>query len=383
MALTRSRATTPAVGLRAPHAMSVTIPIRFQCPLCLDVLRRPIQLPCCQRHLCLECFKRALELTSVNCGFCRRRVVGFARTKQYKVDDTLWTAIQTTCPFLGRDGDREPLVDFFDEDAPPLHADRNDDVSIVAAGDVSIPDPATTRELHAFYERPVEAHDVEHRALEQTLEFLQHDLEFTAALAATSSTSPSSRSLDRLLAEKSHEFERGTGGRHHAATATGTKRARTRSAGTASDAKQPKLDRFFVASHARRAGPAERVGGAVKCDAQVHGEIPEPSRTYFLRSASHSPPVTKKRRRRRVDRSKPLLQLTLDPTLSSVALHTRSRDPPRARSVHSKALGSKCRMLTRQRRRQSAWKCVQCTYTNTCFDNRCRMCRSLSRPEAS
>lgn len=33
----------------------------------------------------MECFERALELTSVNCGFCRRRIVGFARTNQNKV----------------------------------------------------------------------------------------------------------------------------------------------------------------------------------------------------------------------------------------------------------------------------------------------------------
>lgn len=33
----------------------------------------------------MECFDRALELTSVNCGFCRKRIVGFARKKQNKV----------------------------------------------------------------------------------------------------------------------------------------------------------------------------------------------------------------------------------------------------------------------------------------------------------
>lgn len=35
----------------------------------------------------MECFERALELTSVNCGFCRKRIVGFARKKQNKVHD--------------------------------------------------------------------------------------------------------------------------------------------------------------------------------------------------------------------------------------------------------------------------------------------------------
>uniref|UniRef100_A0AAV1TW71 RING-type E3 ubiquitin transferase n=1 Tax=Peronospora matthiolae TaxID=2874970 RepID=A0AAV1TW71_9STRA len=392
MALTRSRATTPTMVLPATPAMSVTIPIRFQCPLCLDVLRRPIQLPCCQRHLCLECFKRALELTSVNCGFCRRRVVGFARTKQYKVDDTLWTAIQATCPFLRRESnkdEREPLVDFFDEDAPPLHSVRNDAVSITDG--VSITDRETTRELQAFYDRPLHLRDVEdQRALEQTLEFLQHDLEFTAALAATSSKSSSSRSFERLLTEKSCEPKRTNGS--NVTTAVGAKRARTRSTVTfASDEKQSKLTHFFVASQAdsshaedtrqnQRGTCSTRAEAASPCGTPVHSEMKEPTRTYFLRSASHSPRPTKRRRRRPVERCKPLLQLKLDTTNSSVALHTRSRDPTRAHAVNSKTLAP-WRMLTRQRRRQSSWKCAQCTYTNTCFDKRCSMCRSLSRLE--
>jgi len=41
------------------------------------------------------------------------------------------------------------------------------------------------------------------------------------------------------------------------------------------------------------------------------------------------------------------------------------------------------KMLTRQGRRRGAWKCAHCTYTNTCFDSRCSMCRSLPLPEAA
>lgn len=32
-------------------APPLVLPVRFQCPLCFDVLREPIQLPCCKRHL--------------------------------------------------------------------------------------------------------------------------------------------------------------------------------------------------------------------------------------------------------------------------------------------------------------------------------------------
>lgn len=32
-------------------APPLRVPIHFQCPLCFDVLRRPILLPCCRRHL--------------------------------------------------------------------------------------------------------------------------------------------------------------------------------------------------------------------------------------------------------------------------------------------------------------------------------------------
>ena len=117
----------------------------------------------------MECFERGLELTSVNCGFCRRRVVGFARTKQYKVDEVMWQAIQLQCPFIGDiDDDRERLVEFFDEDAPPLHATQEDDHR------------ATSGDLKAFYTDQLQKHhaqvqEAEHRALQQTMDFLQND----------------------------------------------------------------------------------------------------------------------------------------------------------------------------------------------------------------
>ncbi|KAH7460826.1 hypothetical protein PRIC1_006122 [Phytophthora ramorum] len=382
MALTRSPASTAAL---APPASSVSIPIRFQCPLCLDVLRRPIQLPCCHRYLCMECFERGLELTSVNCGFCRRRVVGFARTKQYKVDAAMWAAVKARCPFLGDTADdREPLVEFFDEDAPPLHASGEDHPTT---------EQKSSGELKAFYDRQLQQHQThvkqaEQRALEQTIEFLQNDPEFTASLAASSPASSTSSSSSGLQmsgvtqgAKKKVKVNAAP-----MATRSASHRPVTRSAVSAADEKQPKLDHFFgsartTSSHAghnlRRTHSANV--GLSSPRAHTHLKIDEPHKKYFLRSASHSPTPTKERRRQPAKGGrKPLLQLTLDTTISPVALHTRSRGLKRANSVGSES----SKMRTRQSRRRSSWKCAECTYTNTCFDGRCSMCRSLPPPDA-
>ncbi|KAG7389835.1 hypothetical protein PHYPSEUDO_009348 [Phytophthora pseudosyringae] len=389
MALTRSRASTAPVAALADPGSSVSIPIRFQCPLCLDVLRRPIQLPCCHRYLCMECFERGLELTSVNCGFCRRRVVGFARTKQYKVDEAMWAAIKTQCPFLGDiEDDREPLVDFFDEDAPPLHNGSEDHPTARQE---------SSGELKAFYERQLREHqsqvkEAEQHALQQTIEFLQNDPEFSASLAASSSSSPSSSTSSSSSSDP--EVSRRERAKKKMKVATTTRsssnRPVTRSASNTVDEKQPKLDSFFgssraTSSHSGHSGQNLRRAHSTNVGlspprARTHLKIGEPHNKYFLRSASHSPTPTKERRRQPVKGQKPLLQLTLDTTISPVALHTRSRNLKRASSVDSESEPMK--MLTRQGRRRSSWKCLQCTYTNTCFESRCSMCRSLPPPEA-
>ncbi|ETP30859.1 hypothetical protein F442_20209 [Phytophthora nicotianae P10297] len=379
MALTRSRASTAPLAHPAPPAApmsSVSIPIRFQCPLCLDVLRRPIQLPCCQRYLCMECFERGLELTSVNCGFCRRRVVGFARTKQYKVDEAMWTAIKTQCPFLSDiPDDREPLVEFFDENAPPLHNGGEDHPTT---------SDESSGELKAFYEQQLREHqsqvqEAEQRALEQTIQFLENDLEFTASLAASPASSTSSSSSGPSLSGANKKMKVSAA---PMTTRSSSHRPITRSLSSVDD-KQPKLDSFFGSSRATSGHSGQnlrRTNVSLSSPrATTHLKIDEPHRKYFLRSASHSPTPTKQRRRQAVRGRKPLLQLTLDTTISPIALHTRSRDLKRASSEDSE---EPTKMLTRQGRRRSSWKCIQCTYTNTCFDNRCSMCRSLPPPEA-
>ncbi|ETV92336.1 hypothetical protein, variant [Aphanomyces invadans] len=78
----------------APTCERNCLPSRYQCPLCLDLLVSPVQLPCCRKHLCLTCFERAVDLTSTNCAFCRKRIVSFARRQSKKVDEALWAEIQ-------------------------------------------------------------------------------------------------------------------------------------------------------------------------------------------------------------------------------------------------------------------------------------------------
>lgn len=369
MALTRSRASTLPPSLLAPPFTSVSIPIRFQCPLCLDVLRRPIQLPCCHRYLCMECFERGLELTSVNCGFCRRRVIGFARTKQYKVDEAMWAAIKAQCPFLGDIAtDREPLVEFYDENAPPLHNSGEDHSTM---GDES------AGALNDYYEQQLRehqthVHEAEQRAFEQTIEFLQNDPEFTTCLASSplSSTSSSSSLVPEVRTATTM------------ATRSSNHRPITRSASNGVDGTQPKLDKFFGATRATANHSEQNLHGVHATNVGLspprvrpHLEIDATHKKYFLRSASHSPTPTKERRRQGVKGRKPLRQLTLDTTISPIALHTRSRDLKRAGCVDSTSEPTK--MLTRQSRRRSVWKCTHCTYTNTCFDSRCSMCRNL------
>ncbi|RHY63271.1 hypothetical protein DYB26_015084 [Aphanomyces astaci] len=43
----------------------------------------------------LACFERAVELTSTNCAFCRKRIVSFARRQSKKIDEIFWTEIQS------------------------------------------------------------------------------------------------------------------------------------------------------------------------------------------------------------------------------------------------------------------------------------------------
>ncbi|KAG7402256.1 hypothetical protein PHYBOEH_003515 [Phytophthora boehmeriae] len=329
----------------------------------------------------MECFERGLELTSVNCGFCRRRVVGFARTKQYKVDEGMWQAIKSQCPFLDQATaeEMEPAVEFYDEDAPPLHngGEGHSTAHSEASG-----------EIKEYYEQQLRDHQsqvqaAEARALEQTIEFLQNDPEFTASLSPASSTSSSSSGA-KPNPTRIHHGVKQKPKTTTIRTRTTKHKPVTRSVSNTEDAKQPKLDNFFGSSRAssRHSGSAHNLRshsdavGLESPRARSHLKVDGTSNKYFLRSASASP--TKHKRKQHGKGRKALLQLTLETTISPIALHTRSRDLKRASSCDLEP----SKMLTRQGRRRRSWKCAQCTFTNTCFDSRCSMCHSVPPPEA-
>ncbi|ETV68256.1 hypothetical protein H257_15715 [Aphanomyces astaci] len=149
--------TTAAVASSSVEEGSC-LPSRYQCPLCLDLLSSPVQLPCCRKHLCLACFERAVALTSANCAFCRKRIVSFARRQSKKIDDIFWTEIQSMT-----EGMDISTLTFESDDIDS----RSRPVNSAAPG-----------ELHTYYEqckaeREHERHLREQDQLAATLRFLE------------------------------------------------------------------------------------------------------------------------------------------------------------------------------------------------------------------
>ncbi|XP_069496262.1 E3 ubiquitin-protein ligase RNF169 isoform X2 [Ambystoma mexicanum] len=70
------------------------------CPLCLDVLLRPVTMPC--RHsVCLACFKRTVELANLCCPLCRSRISNWTRRRSREgtlVDAQLWERVRHSFP---------------------------------------------------------------------------------------------------------------------------------------------------------------------------------------------------------------------------------------------------------------------------------------------
>lgn len=70
---------------------------KLMCPICRGILIEPVTMPC-SHVLCLECFDGTMEMASLTCPLCRKRVGGWLRTakKQGKlVNSELWNYIQT------------------------------------------------------------------------------------------------------------------------------------------------------------------------------------------------------------------------------------------------------------------------------------------------
>lgn len=111
------------------------------------------------------------------------------------MDEALWRAIRAQCPFLKDAADEmedvAPLIEFVDEDAPPLHS-QGEDHPTTEPSDSNVDDKrkpsneARPGEIKAFYEQQLRAHHTrqredEQRALQQTMAFLEADPEYQAS----------------------------------------------------------------------------------------------------------------------------------------------------------------------------------------------------------
>ena len=72
----------------------------FQCPICLEILIEPVQMPC-KHELCMCCFKTHVEDTSLSCPLCRLRISIWVR-KNTKTNTLInqerWQLIQSMFP---------------------------------------------------------------------------------------------------------------------------------------------------------------------------------------------------------------------------------------------------------------------------------------------
>ncbi|XP_054168653.1 uncharacterized protein LOC128965900 [Oppia nitens] len=74
----------------------------LMCAICIAIMRYPVTLPC-GHHMCLDCFKKSIEMVNLLCPFCRSRISCWAR--KAKNDDNLidwqkWNVIQAKYPHL-------------------------------------------------------------------------------------------------------------------------------------------------------------------------------------------------------------------------------------------------------------------------------------------
>ncbi|KAG7483844.1 hypothetical protein MATL_G00042600 [Megalops atlanticus] len=71
-----------------------------RCPVCFEILLEPVTMPC-MHSVCLPCFKRTVELTSLCCPLCRLRVSSWARRHSREkslVNTELWDRVRQSYP---------------------------------------------------------------------------------------------------------------------------------------------------------------------------------------------------------------------------------------------------------------------------------------------
>ncbi|TRY75306.1 hypothetical protein TCAL_01650 [Tigriopus californicus] len=90
------------------------------CHICLSILIEPVTMPC-QHRMCKVCFHRNLEVNSLLCPMCKKRIGTWARRRKDHelVDQELWRQIQDQFPqrvetkLAGIEEDAEDLEDLF------------------------------------------------------------------------------------------------------------------------------------------------------------------------------------------------------------------------------------------------------------------------------
>uniref|UniRef100_A0A4W5LHV5 RING-type E3 ubiquitin transferase n=1 Tax=Hucho hucho TaxID=62062 RepID=A0A4W5LHV5_9TELE len=82
-----------------PHSQLLTLE-EARCPVCSEILLEPVTMPC-SHSVCLHCFKRTVEFTSLCCPLCRLRVSSWARKQSREkslVNIELWEMVRQSYP---------------------------------------------------------------------------------------------------------------------------------------------------------------------------------------------------------------------------------------------------------------------------------------------
>ena len=70
------------------------------CSICRNLMINPVTLPC-KHELCLACFKKTMDETSLACPFCRKRLSVWARrntSSNTLVNNKRWSSIKKAFP---------------------------------------------------------------------------------------------------------------------------------------------------------------------------------------------------------------------------------------------------------------------------------------------
>lgn len=103
----------------------------YMCTICMGILIEPVTMPC-KHTMCKVCFEKNLEVNSLLCPMCKKRVGTWARRKKpgELVNAALWRQIQTRFPekvklkMDGFDEDMDELNELFPCLPTHMHADK-------------------------------------------------------------------------------------------------------------------------------------------------------------------------------------------------------------------------------------------------------------------